>query len=221
MDICVVTYRMGADRILPALRPVDRLFVRDNTSDNIGFAAGANWAARQGTNALIAFVNPDGDPAPDCFAQLENEFADPTVVAVEAEQGSTWDRPRLNPEGDMVWLSGACMAVRRAAFEMVGGFDERLFMYGEDVDLSFKLARLGRLRHCSAAFFAHDSGRRSFSALHRNFRNWLIVMHRHSEPDPVRMLRDAFFAGRRRRLRECLARITGVADYELRGKYWA
>jgi N-acetylglucosaminyl-diphospho-decaprenol L-rhamnosyltransferase len=41
------------------------------------------------------------------------------------------------------WVSGAAMMIRRAAFEEVGGFDESLFMYMEDVDLCRRLREKG------------------------------------------------------------------------------
>jgi len=52
-------------------------------------------------------------------------------------------RPEAEEAGPVDWVSGACMAVRRRAFEEVRGFDESFFMFMEDVDLCWRLARHG------------------------------------------------------------------------------
>ncbi len=46
-------------------------------------------------------------------------------------------------EREAGWLSGSCLLVRRSAWEAVGGFDERYFMYFEDVDLGERLGAAG------------------------------------------------------------------------------
>lgn len=57
------------------------------------------------------------------------------------------------------WVSGACFAVRRAAFEQVGGFDESYFMYAEDVDLCWRLGREGwRVGYVTDAAVTHVQG---------------------------------------------------------------
>jgi N-acetylglucosaminyl-diphospho-decaprenol L-rhamnosyltransferase len=41
------------------------------------------------------------------------------------------------------WVSGSLFMARRSAFEAVHGFDERFFMFFEDVDLAFRMKRAG------------------------------------------------------------------------------
>ncbi|MHB1885173.1 MAG: glycosyltransferase family 2 protein [Acidimicrobiales bacterium] len=58
------------------------------------------------------------------------------------------------------WVSGAFFLVRRKAFDQVGGFDERYFMYVEDVDLCWRLRRAGWVvRYEPAAEVVHEQGR--------------------------------------------------------------
>lgn len=47
------------------------------------------------------------------------------------------------PDGRADWVSGSCFVVRRAAFERIGGFDERYFMFAEDMDLCWRAHAAG------------------------------------------------------------------------------
>ena len=60
------------------------------------------------------------------------------------------------------WVSGACLMVRRAAFERVGGMDEQFFLYWEDADLCFRLAQAGwRTAYHPGVAVTHLCGRSS------------------------------------------------------------
>jgi N-acetylglucosaminyl-diphospho-decaprenol L-rhamnosyltransferase len=57
------------------------------------------------------------------------------------------------------WVSGACMLVRRRAFEQVGGFDEGYWMYWEDADICRRLRDRGwRTIFCPQAEARHSTG---------------------------------------------------------------
>ncbi|MFP5310285.1 MAG: glycosyltransferase family 2 protein [Actinomycetes bacterium] len=57
------------------------------------------------------------------------------------------------------WLSGCAVALRREAFDAVGGFDPGYFMYVEDVDLAWRLRQAGwRIATAPAAVVVHRVG---------------------------------------------------------------
>jgi GT2 family glycosyltransferase len=67
--------------------------------------------------------------------------------------------------GPVDWVSGACMLVRRTAFEEVGGFDEAYWMYWEDADLCRRLVDKGWEVHFEpAAVVDHATGASGTSA---------------------------------------------------------
>ena len=97
---------------------------------------------------------------------------------------SAWNL--MHVEGDQAvdvdWVSGACMMVRRTAFDEVGGLDEQFFLYWEDADLCRRLYSNGwKTVYNPAASVTHLTSRsskqapvQSLKAFHRSaFRYFL------------------------------------------------
>lgn len=73
------------------------------------------------------------------------------------------------------WVSGACMMIRREAFDAVGGMDERFFLYWEDADLCRRLKDAGWLTmYCPTVSVTHLTGRSSEHARRAS----LVAFHR-------------------------------------------
>lgn len=52
-------------------------------------------------------------------------------------------RRKIRPGGDMGWVGGTAMFVRKQCWNEAEGFDENIFMYGEDVELCYRAKRKG------------------------------------------------------------------------------
>jgi GT2 family glycosyltransferase len=84
-----------------------------------------------------------------------------------------WSRASAPIEVD--WVSGACMMIRRSAFEAVGGMDERFFLYWEDADLCRRLRTAGfRTMYVPTVSATHEGSRASRHAAARS----LVAFHR-------------------------------------------
>ena len=80
--------------------------------------------------------------------------SNPWTAAYQRNQESTGEDERTAG-----WLSGACLLLRREAFEQVGGFDPSYFMFFEDVDLGERLGRAGWTnRYVPRAEVTHAQG---------------------------------------------------------------
>jgi len=57
------------------------------------------------------------------------------------------------------WVTGACILMLKNNYDLVGGFDEKIFMYGEEVDLCYRLKQNGcRVKYWAEPFIYHLKG---------------------------------------------------------------
>jgi GT2 family glycosyltransferase/Flp pilus assembly protein TadD len=86
---------------------------------------------------------PDGTIQHAGVLIVEDHPSSDLLVAVNAHQGRPSDFPLANYPLTVQALTAACLIVRKAAFDQAGGFDEEFWNGYEDVDLCFKLRRVG------------------------------------------------------------------------------
>jgi len=150
--------------------------------ENRGFAGACNAGAEAASGELLVFLNNDTEPHPGWLGALLNCAAEhPDAAAVGARllypsgavqhagvafgqdgyphnlyAGFPGDHPAANRPRRLQAVTGACMLVRRPAFEWVGGFDHGFCNSMEDVDLCLRIgAEGGEVRYCPEAVVTH------------------------------------------------------------------
>ncbi len=141
--------------------------IKVENEQNLGFATAVNQGLERATGRYCALVNPDTAIGPECLARL--------VTHLERNPGVGLVGPRLlNEEGkeqvslapypspaglalsrvgrgakepSRLWLVGAMVMAKTAFLRELGGLDEGFFLYGEDMDLSYRVQQAGRAVH--------------------------------------------------------------------------
>ena len=184
---------------------------------NAGFAAGCNLGVSHSRGEYVAFINNDARPDAGWIrAAVEAFEADPVVGAVAskvldwsgelidyADGSLTWygmgykreaekpDSDDYNVAKDVLFGTGAAMFVRTDLYRSVGGFDNRFFMFYEDVDLGWRLNILGhRVRYVptSLAFHKHHVTMKKFGNFRETYlleRNALMSMYKNLDDESL------------------------------------
>ena len=139
---------------------------------NLGFAAGANAGARVAQGALLLFLNPDVQLGPRAVERLAGAFrsADVAVAGPKVELdrlgafelGSTIDPlgypvPLSSPRPPL-YVSGCALMTTKDLFADLGGFDERFFLFVEDVDYCWRALLRGHDVRVVPEAIAHHYG---------------------------------------------------------------
>ena len=131
--------------------PLERLDQNDyrHTETNAGFGAGHNVLMTRAFEdpAVGAYVsvNPDSVLHPACLSELAREWLrQPKPGLVEARQFPDEHPKTYDPLSHRTpWCAGCVLLVTRSLHEAIGGFDERFFLYCEDVDYSWRARGAG------------------------------------------------------------------------------
>lgn len=161
---------------------------------NVGFGKGMNGAlaelAQRNYAGPVLLVNNDARVQPGMRNALEAELADsalPTLVAPRIiqnghKQGWLYYQPwlalvtRCRLPGSLPYLSGCCLLVARPN-NTQPLFDEEFFMYGEDVELSWRISQQGgRLALLDRTYVSHV-GSASSGQASEAYERYLVRSH--------------------------------------------
>ena len=150
--------------------------------ENVGFAGACNAGAAAARGDSLVFLNNDTEPRPGWLeAMLAYADRHPAADIVGAKlvfptgtvqhagvvfgqdgyphnlyAGFPERRPEVNRSRRLQAVTGACMLVRREAFDALGGFDTGYLNSLEDVDLCLRASARGReVHYCHEAVVVH------------------------------------------------------------------
>lgn len=196
------------------------------SATNTGFAGGCNRGVRSAAGEYVAFLNNDARPGRDwlrsavavlerdasvaCVASKILDWEGKTVDYVDASlaffghgykrESKRADSPEYDKPQDVLFASGAAMVVRADVFREVGGFDERFFMFFEDVDFGWRLWLLGhRVRYepLSVAYHRHHATVGRFGPWREHYlleRNALFTIYKNYDDDTLARVLPAAMA---------------------------
>lgn len=128
---------------------------------NIGFSKGMNclmeFAFRESACDAFLCLNPDGALHRLALQAMLETFEQDSKALLEARQfPEEHPKPYDDTTFETPWASGACLLIPRGIWQRLGGFDSNLFMYLEDIDLSWRARSAGfSVKVVPHALFGH------------------------------------------------------------------
>jgi GT2 family glycosyltransferase len=127
------------------------------SATNIGFCAGNNKGASHATGKYLLFLNIDTKLDEKCLENMLRSAEENPDIAI-------WQSKIFNSDGSLrtdgnhtdlylgsigpkreqkFFASGACLLIQKEVFDRIGGFDEVIVAYNEDLDLCWRARLLG------------------------------------------------------------------------------
>jgi GT2 family glycosyltransferase/glycosyltransferase involved in cell wall biosynthesis len=177
---------------------------------NEGFAGGCNLGVARSAGEFAAFLNNDARPHKDWISSAVDRFNESSRIGAVASKVLDWDGEKVDYIGaaltwfgmgykpltgepaptshnvakDVLFGTGSAMFIRRTVFDELAGFDERFFMFFEDVDLGWRLNLRGWrfvYEPKSLAFHKHHASMSSFGPFKESYlleRNALFTLYK-------------------------------------------
>jgi GT2 family glycosyltransferase len=184
----VVRWTDGAGRLrLPAAGPTVHVELRlasvEPCTLRVGLPDGTEHRIDVDTRPRWSAFTVTGEP----FAVINNVGSIVTADGYGADRG--WLEPddgRYDEPDEVFAWCGAAVLLRADFLREVGLFDERLFLYCEDLELSWRGRHRWRYRYVPTSVVHHDHSATAVEgsalAVHQNERNRLLVLTRHASP---------------------------------------
>lgn len=209
LEIIVVENASGDDSLARLRLAAPHVRVIESKT-NLGFAGGCNLGVKASSGEFIAFLNNDAKPDPGWIRTAVNRFGESPTIGAVASRVLDWDGKLVDYIGaamtwfgqgykpltaqpvpsdpdrvhDVLFGTGSAMFVRRSVYEALDGFDERFFMFFEDVDFGWRLNLRGWryvYEPASLAFHKHHASMSSFGSFKETYlleRNALFTQYK-------------------------------------------
>ena len=182
---------------------------------NLGFARANNQALGISNSKYIYFLNPDTEVKYGAFDAIiefmesnpEVGLAGTRILNPDGSSQSSVERrypgqrhskgELFGLKGDIAWVLGASMIARRFVLRNIGGFDERFFIYGEDLDLCLSVRKSGwTIAFISNAVVVHWGGASERDTLpvevwKKKFDAEFLFYEKHYSKETIRAIRRA------------------------------
>ena len=217
LEIVVVENGSGDDSAarLRAEAPHVKLVV---SPTNDGFAGGSNRGVAASTGEYVAFLNNDARPDPAWVRAAVERFESESTIGAVASRVLDWEGELVDYIGsamtwygmgykpftsepvpktpdvarDVLFGTGSAMFVRRSVYDELRGFDERFFMFFEDVDFGWRLNLRGwrfAYEPASLAYHKHHASMDAFGSHAETYlleRNALYTLYKNLEHEALR-----------------------------------